>query len=531
MTGTTTLHPVSATAFQTGGGEMIRSSNDGNQQLMTDDRIPVLGQQHLDFNALTSPLSRSRSLPFGLSESASGFFAEDEEVFSLEVSRVIEREVIQEFQEKVRSHRHEVQQAVPLTLLDVIQCAKEGAESIARDDFTECFRPKPPEPWNWNLFLFVGWVLVTTIRYLILFPLRLIFFIVGTILFILVTLILMALRSITGSKTQRPQQEVLPDEKSEQPALDENQSPQISTLDWLVRKSLQIYSAVWMHSMSAIIKTHGIPPVRRKNQIYVSNHTSLLDFILLTYLCGVATVGQKHVGLVGFLQDKIVSPLKNIWFERFESRDRKATAQRIFDHINDLTNPPLLIFPEGVCVNNEYCVMFKKGVFEIEDVEICPIAIKYNKSYSDPYWSSKDESFLVHILRIMKSWCLVADVYFLEPQKKLPNEDAIHFTDRVKKMISHKAKLVDLDWDGYLKYYSPSEKLTEAKQKCHAESMKRRFLTNVEEMVRNLSSTSLETLPVSEGPKKVVRFSTDTLQLLDESQPSTTTSQQKHHQD
>ena len=39
----------------------------------------------------------------------------------------------------------------------------------------------------------------------------------------------------------------------------------------------------------------------------------------------------------------------------------------------------LLIFPEGVCVNNDYCVMFKKGPFEIEGVEICPIAIKYNK--------------------------------------------------------------------------------------------------------------------------------------------------------
>jgi hypothetical protein len=26
---------------------------------------------------------------------------------------------------------------------------------------------------------------------------------------------------------------------------------------------------------------------------------------------------------------------------------------------------PLLIFPEGTCVNNEYCVMFKRGAFDL----------------------------------------------------------------------------------------------------------------------------------------------------------------------
>lgn len=35
---------------------------------------------------------------------------------------------------------------------------------------------------------------------------------------------------------------------------------------------------------------------------------------------------------------------------------------RIKEHIADASKPPLLIFPEGTCVNNDYCVMFKKGV-------------------------------------------------------------------------------------------------------------------------------------------------------------------------
>jgi glycerol-3-phosphate O-acyltransferase 3/4 len=68
-----------------------------------------------------------------------------------------------------------------------------------------------------------------------------------------------------------------------------------------------------------------------------------------------------------------------LWFNRSEAKDRLAIAQkyvllicgvpaapyntcRIKAHIQNPSNNPLLVFPEGVCVNNEYCVMFKKGV-------------------------------------------------------------------------------------------------------------------------------------------------------------------------
>lgn len=97
------------------------------------------------------------------------------------------------------------------------------------------------------------------------------------------------------------------------------------------------------------------------------------------------------------MQDKVLSCLGGIWFNRSESKDRIAVAKkylltfkietlvslwnisikfllfnnihfltiffcRITEHIKNPNNNPLLIFPEGVCVNNEYCVMFKKGV-------------------------------------------------------------------------------------------------------------------------------------------------------------------------
>ena len=40
-------------------------------------------------------------------------------------------------------------------------------------------------------------------------------------------------------------------------------------------------------------------------------------------------------------------------------KDRALVAQRMKAHVAGEDQTPLLIFPEGTCVNNEYCVMFK----------------------------------------------------------------------------------------------------------------------------------------------------------------------------
>ena len=42
---------------------------------------------------------------------------------------------------------------------------------------------------------------------------------------------------------------------------------------------------------------------------------------------------------------------------------------RLKDHVQGADNNPLLIFPEGTCVNNHYTVMFKKvWIFNIKHI-------------------------------------------------------------------------------------------------------------------------------------------------------------------
>lgn len=50
-------------------------------------------------------------------------------------------------------------------------------------------------------------------------------------------------------------------------------------------------------------------------------------------------------------------------------------AQRLRQHVSDPKNPPILIFPEGTCINNTSVMQFKKGSFEVGGT-IYPVAIK-----------------------------------------------------------------------------------------------------------------------------------------------------------
>lgn len=52
------------------------------------------------------------------------------------------------------------------------------------------------------------------------------------------------------------------------------------------------------------------------------------------------------------------------------------------------------------------------------------------------------------------------------------DETPIQFSTRVKEMICKKIGLKSVEWDGMMKYYAPSEKLKQARQKLFADRLK-----------------------------------------------------------
>jgi glycerol-3-phosphate O-acyltransferase 3/4 len=238
---------------------------------------------------------------------------------------------------------------------------------------------------------------------------------------------------------------------------------------------VQTLASAFVASWSSVVRFHGLRPRPRPGHsagVFVSNHSSMIDFILLVQSHPYAVVGQKHTGWVGFLQDTMLSSLNCVWFDRGESKDKKAAAERLKTHVRDPSNldTPALVFPEGTCVNNEYVIQFKKFVFEL-GVPINPIAIKYNKVFVDGYWNSRAESFALHLYRLMTSWALVVDVWFLDPQTRAPGESGAAFSQRVQRMIAARAGLKAMDWDGYMKYWRPSPKFMSACQRNVADDL------------------------------------------------------------
>jgi glycerol-3-phosphate O-acyltransferase 3/4 len=210
-------------------------------------------------------------------------------------------------------------------------------QTVINDDFSKCFQSHPRDAWNFNFYLWPLWALGVLFRYSILFPIRLVGLLVGVILMIIV---LLTLPLILRDK---------------------------ATLARYQRLILRWLCGVFVMSWTGVIKYHGIIPARRPNQalifislrsvlfvvflnipvfqIYVSNHTSMIDLLVLQQANTFAVVGQKHKGWIAWMQDHVLGCLGCIWFDRAQVANRDATAKAIRDHIHNENSNRLLIFP------------------------------------------------------------------------------------------------------------------------------------------------------------------------------------------
>ena len=139
-----------------------------------------------------------------------------------------------------------------------------------------------------------------------------------------------------------------------------------------------LISKIWAFAVFAVIRHHGKKPHLNEPHIFVSNHTTFLDYVLLSsHEIPHAIVAQAHGGFFGYVQQYILKQMGSLTFDRNEKKDREKLSLKLQNHVRTHYHmAPILIFPEGTCVNNEYTVLFHKGAFEL-GVTVCPVAIKY----------------------------------------------------------------------------------------------------------------------------------------------------------
>jgi glycerol-3-phosphate O-acyltransferase 3/4 len=67
--------------------------------------------------------------------------------------------------------------------LNTSEILRDAADALIDDSFFRCFTSAPPDPWNWNWYLFPAWLLGVILRYFLLFPVRLLLLFVSQTVF------------------------------------------------------------------------------------------------------------------------------------------------------------------------------------------------------------------------------------------------------------------------------------------------------------------------------------------------------------
>lgn len=90
-----------------------------------------------------------------------------------------------------------------------------------------------------------------------------------------------------------------------------------------------MYNKVWVTACGARLRHHGVKPRLDQPSIFVANHTSFIDyFVLSSHQFAHATVAQQHGGIMGVLQTFVLTMNGSLMFRRADKSDRHGLANK-----------------------------------------------------------------------------------------------------------------------------------------------------------------------------------------------------------
>jgi hypothetical protein len=240
-------------------------------------------------------------------------------------------------------------------LLETSDLMTDAADALIDDSFFRCFTSAPPDPWNWNWYLFPQWAVGCVLRYCIIFPIRL------TLLLIAMALALVFFFTVQAVLRVRTpfiaSLDVIPLPSAcrstftlllrlniQYPALragsllsraccreSKTRLQQVAQLAAAMQDSprrrriereiVRLIACFWIAvAWNGVVKYHGPRPSPAPNRVWVANHSSMIDYTLLTAFMPFAAIMQLHGGWVGFLQRQVLTCLGCLWFQRGEAR-------------------------------------------------------------------------------------------------------------------------------------------------------------------------------------------------------------------
>uniref|UniRef100_A0A3B4WZP8 Glycerol-3-phosphate acyltransferase 3 n=1 Tax=Seriola lalandi dorsalis TaxID=1841481 RepID=A0A3B4WZP8_SERLL len=322
------------------------------------------------------------------------------------------------------------------SLSDAFYFYKKGLESIADDQVTQRFSSEELASWNLltrtnqnfryiSLRLTVIWGVGVFVRYCVLFPLRITLAIIGLSWLVIGTTLVGFL-------------------------------PESSAKNWLSEVVHLTCYRICARGLSATVHYHNKENRPQKGGICVANHTTPIDVVILANDGCYAMVGQIHGGLMGVIQRSMVRSCPHVWFERSEMKDRHAVTSRLRAHVAAKTKLPILIFPEGQCPHVRMRRMRRMMMRMMVMMMMVMVMMMYDPRFGDAFWNSGKFNMVSYLLRMMTSWAIVVNVWYLPPM-----------TIQVLRLW-----IIDCDWkvnlDGGLKRGKVKDSFKEEQQKMYS---------------------------------------------------------------
>ncbi|ORD96107.1 GPAT4 [Hepatospora eriocheir] len=196
-----------------------------------------------------------------------------------------------------------------------------------------------------------------------------------------------------------------------------------------------------------------------QSHVYVANHTSFLDYLIISsHKFPQTAIGQSYNGIYGAFSNFISKSNNSVFFERTDKKDKDLAVGLIKQYMTD-DKSSLLIFPEGKCNNNKYSTLFFKGSFGF-NIPVIPVAIKFKKNLVSPVWS---KNMFPELLYLLTRWRIDVIVTWFDPTKLEENETTTEFSHRIKTLISNEAELKNTLWNGFIHFDESEKQRTELK--------------------------------------------------------------------
>jgi glycerol-3-phosphate O-acyltransferase 3/4 len=210
--------------------------------------------------------------------------------------------------------------------------------------------------------------------------------------------------------------------------------------------------------------------------IATANHLSANDIQLLfadAHDWGYTVTGQKHGGIIGWVEKTAGRIGSTLWLERANANERKEFQKSIISYASNETKDPILLFPEGYCSNGTAVSQFRKACF-VENVDFYPISITQDPRLGDAFW--REDTYLPYLFRLMTSFGIIYNVRYLPPMRRSLNEPSEKFAQRIQERIAYASNIDAIPFDlSVLKRVSEQKRIHEYSQNQFAQMISKLY--------------------------------------------------------